>query len=185
MSDDDSTPDEGEDLILMSFEGEWVDLINRLGGQHGRNPQELVSFALRHLDTENENTIVVSLADDLARLVRRMGAQMSATPHETIVFALHHLEQLLSITVDEPVVIRRRKDGQIDVGTLLHDPSQQEYEQTPAQDEGNHPWSDLLRHPQIDTMDIYVPLRQEWVKATDLIGQVSGDQVVHWRLRPT
>lgn len=72
-------------------------------------------------EPDDDNVILMSFADEWAQLIRRMGAQLSLGPEELVAAALRHFDNVLSLTVESPIVIKRSRSGEVNVGTLIEE----------------------------------------------------------------
>lgn len=125
-------------------------------------------------EPDDDNVIFMSFADEWAQLIRRMGAQLSKDPDEVVAFALRHLDTVLNLSVEAPVVIKRRADGYIDVGTIIETPQEAVT--------GSDPLHELRKMPEAGQIDVYRSLHDDWVPLSTIPAHWPNE-TVRWRLR--
>lgn len=120
--------------------------------------------------------IFLTFQDEWAKLIRRMGAQLSKDEPEVVAFALRHLDTLLNLTVDSPVVIQRRGDGQIDVGTIMDGAEDRSDSEKDAI--GLALWQKVRQRDDFDKLEVW--RHGGWKPAAEL--DLPALRAVRWRL---
>lgn len=137
-----------------------------------------------------DNIVFMTFQDEWAKLIRRMGAQLSCDEEEVVSVALKHLDTLLNLTIEAPIVIERRSDGQIHMGQILEKgqpedpPARPEIEEAwTTAESGTNRWSDLKEHPGFEKlMEVNIASTTTWIPARECV--FDDADLVRWRLRP-